>query len=1822
MTRGEYMNDRGHTLPRIRFPLLRLLRGYAFLLLTCAVCVLLTGSTAAQQASTVPLPAFQIDSSLPGDIVINHEQGLGQCHWLDPVILSSPYIGWAYDCAPTVSAWSTLEPQPGVFNWTKMDNEVRKARERGRRIWLQVMTTEGMTPQWARDAGVQIINSRGGMPVPWDPTYQRLLRHVVHAMAARYDDDPTVEAIVITAGGCYGEMTICDPVTYGDAWRAAGYTDALFVQTVNDTIDMYLEESYRWGDGSVTHGFRNTPVVLQLGTGLYGLGSAREPVVDYAMAKYGMRVWLKFNGLGGAGVVTTIYDRYDTETRVGYEPAGSDSFSSRPQDFVMQALNEHSSYLCLQDTYFYWPGTNFDLARELAARYLGSQIVFRGMEAPDSVMPGQDYVFATDWVNRGTTPLMYGRREGIKDFPTSYDILIAFVNQATGATAFEYTFSPSVPTTNWYSAQPVHIEEYIWIPGALPPGDYDVRVALVRPDVPTTDSRRYFALVNTGLADGKGRYSATGITVLNPSGTPDPTGALTRTPTPTRTRTLTPTLTRTQTPTPTRTPTPTLTATPFGMPTRIPELRREAEVGVLGGGMAIGYDANALGGAFVYAPPQSGTSGQVTLSFWIAEEGDYEIWARAWADDYNTDSFWVSVDGSEEALWSVPVGQWRWVPVTHRDDTGQNIVQVYHLGIGSHTVLVRTREAGARVDVMEWNRLSGTPTPFPTGTPTPTELPTRTLTPTPLGMPTATPGFWREAETGMLTSPMVIGYDANASGGQYVYTPPPYNACGAVTLTLAIYTRGDYELWGRVLAEHSGSDSFWVSVDGGADAEWHLALGGWAWGHVTHPDGTGVYKIQRYSLAPGAHTVVVRTREAGTKLDAMEFRLPGGVPIVTPTAPGSTATLPAPTATAPLMTSTPTLIPTKTPTLSGVATATPGPFPEEAEHGVLEAPMIIADDPTASGGRYVYVPRENGIAISGAVTMTFWITAEGNYELQGRVWGEDYGADSFWVTVDDGDPALWDVPVGEWVWRPVSHRSEETGIGITLGYYFNVGAHKVVVRSREAGAKLDVMEARGLKHGTPPAPTKTPTPTEIGAPTATITLTPVPSQTPTVTRTATTGPSSTPTGTPSRTPTPTVTRTATNTQVPTITPTRTLTPTVTGTPGPTPTRTEVTITLQQGTAGYSGGEDTQIYVYAPSTNYCNLDLLKVGERGRSVALLRFDVSAIPAEAIVTRASLELYAAGWGGENMTIDAYQVIRTVAMCEVTWNQAHNGNNWALPGCNGATDRSMTGLASVTTTGLGRWYSFNVTAAAQGWVSGLPNNGVVLYGGYPSVVNSYYFASAQNAVVANRPRLVITYRLPEGPTRTPTASAVATSTPTRTPTASATYTPVPTLTPTRTPTVSSGATATVLPQATATPTATLSITEGTVILQQGRDGYQGAADTYIYAYAPTFNYSAMDSIRLGLKQYYAALLRFDLSPVPAGAVVDSAWLELYSVGWGGTNMTIEAYRVIRRMDPDQATWNQAAIGNDWYLPGGNDLTNDHSGAVEVAFTTSGLFHWSRLNLTHLVQQWVDGSQVNYGLMLRGPLPPASALFYFASAQHSNSQLRPRLVVHYFVGHDPAATPTPTATPTGTSLPTWTPTPTSVQTSTEVTVTLQMGSNGYTGTDDTQIYAYEPTKSYCNADLIEVGERRRYAGLLRFNVASVPTNAAVLQATLQLDAIGWSGANLPISAFRLNRPFNACEATWNQAQNGNPWGIAGCESTLTDREAVPLSTITTTGIGRWHSFDVTPAVQGWVEGSLMNNGVVLQQSFPAFLDCYFFASAQHSNVSLRPRLVIHYRVW
>jgi hypothetical protein len=344
--------------------------------------------------------------------------GLGQCHASGAgrgYLMST----WSYS-AGGESAWNTIEPQRGVYNWAGLDSLINRARADKKKIWIQVLhnNPQSFAPQWAVDAGVEVVNTYyGSLPVIWGTKYREIFGGVLKAMADRYDKDEyldVVGAVLIMGGGYYGEMAIkpqcgigmgcqnpdvLDPnnVLVKSIAKAYGKTpqevatshgctvqgramtcytfDDLYIDSIQKTIDMYAST------------FKKLPVVIQLGTGLSFQGRVSSEVVRYANCKYADRVWTKFNGWEPG---TSSGPGNWTYSRTGYEgghywffsknywktnnsvvcPAGSTPEQCTDYrlrwgkemvaDYVDRSIfKSNNSFLCLQSTFFDKPDEYF-----------------------------------------------------------------------------------------------------------------------------------------------------------------------------------------------------------------------------------------------------------------------------------------------------------------------------------------------------------------------------------------------------------------------------------------------------------------------------------------------------------------------------------------------------------------------------------------------------------------------------------------------------------------------------------------------------------------------------------------------------------------------------------------------------------------------------------------------------------------------------------------------------------------------------------------------------------------------------------------------------------------------------------------------------------------------------------------------------------------------------------------------------------------------------------------------------------------------------------------------------------------------------------------------------------------------------------------------------------------------------------------------------------------------------------------------------------------------------------------------------------------------
>jgi hypothetical protein len=263
----------------------------------------------------------------------------------------------------------------------------------------------------------------------------------------------------------------------------------------------------------------------------------------------------------------------------------------------------------------------------------------------------------------------------------------------------------------------------------------------------------------------------------------------------------------------------------------------------------------------------------------------------------------------------------------------------------------------------------------------------------------------------------------------------------------------------------------------------------------------------------------------------------------------------------------------------------------------------------------------------------------------------------------------------------------------------------------------------------------------------------------------------------------------------------------------TPEPGAVLTVLQQDVGGYVGTADTTLEPDLPDNNLSTDRYLHLGYKGKISALIRFNLSPIPANSRILCAALLLLPESSGSDDvfaMDVGAYRVLRPWVSTEATYMRASAEEYWASPGCNGAADRSFTAESIQTITDMLVWYSFPMTELVDGWVHGtIPNYGLSLQP-VQSVedTDDVFMDSADDRSPAGlpeyRPKLVILHV--SAPTPTPTQPLVPTDTPTPTapPTVTATATAPATATATATAVASATPSSTSMPTPTATGTTT----------------------------------------------------------------------------------------------------------------------------------------------------------------------------------------------------------------------------------------------------------------------------------------------------------------------------------------------------------------------------------------------------------------------------------
>lgn len=452
-------------------------------------------------------------------------------------------------------------------------------------------------------------------------------------------------------------------------------------------------------------------------------------------------------------------------------------------------------------------------------------------------------------------------------------------------------------------------------------------------------------------------------------------------------------------------------------------------------------------------------------------------------------------------------------------------------------------------------------------------------------------------------------------------------------------------------------------------------------------------------------------------------------------------------------------------------------------------------------------------------------------------------------------------------------------------------------------------------------------------------------------------------------PTATLTQTPSPTATPTQTPAVTATPTPTNTPSVTAAPTTVDLTPFNTTV-----RDTYINEWEPNRNYgTGPDRFRIRVYGpHSRGLVYFDTSAIPTNARVTSARLNVYLDNYDdGKGPTIvSIYKVLADWNDTQATWNHRLTGVPWASPGCTGTSDRSATVASSLQVNNVSTWYAWDVTSLVQEWVRNpADNKGMLLVN---STFRDLRFHSGDEP--SRPPFLRVEYGPGDpSPTSSPTPSAPPTGN-------------VPEI----------------------------------------QNPTRGGNEAYISSVNPTANY--VNQLRVYGPGVYRSLLKFPgVAQIPAGSQVLSATLRLTASNYNDGrdwSLDVGAYLVNRYWEASQVTWNMASAAVPWGLAGCNSVPEDRAVMPVDTQTLKAVstgtkpaerktYTW---NVTGIVQAWVnDANSRDAGMLLMASSGPYRDIGFWSSSYMSEQgrDLHPLLTVHW-------AAPAPTATPT----PTFTPTP------------------------------------------------------------------------------------------------------------------------------------------------------------------------------------------------------
>jgi len=199
-----------------------------------------------------------------------------------------------------------------------------------------------------------------------------------------------------------------------------------------------------------------------------------------------------------------------------------------------------------------------------------------------------------------------------------------------------------------------------------------------------------------------------------------------------------------------------------------------------------------------------------------------------------------------------------------------------------------------------------------------------------------------------------------------------------------------------------------------------------------------------------------------------------------------------------------------------------------------------------------------------------------------------------------------------------------------------------------------------------------------------------------------------------------------------------------------------------------------------------------------------------------------------------------------------------------------------------------------------------------------------------------------------------------------------------------------------------------------------------------------------------------------------------------------------------------------------------------------------------------------------------------------------------------------------------------------EITKVFRQGLNGYTGASDATISRSEPGTNFGGESFLRLHCKdytrlpEQQGALVRFDLSNIPRNARIESATFNLLTYDRNILDDLVVTFHvLSRTWKANQVTWDRPQVGQTWATPGANDGWYDRrekwETYALFSMANPEQA-WYDWDVTDAVQYWVEQPQWNHGAKLLAYIGERRRVQYDAySSEAPNLNQRPQLAVVY---